>query len=58
MVGMESTARFKVASYLDEHGASSIGEIAEGTGYSEGRVKIICDKLLKEQWIRAATSSE
>ena len=56
LVGEEGTAKFKIAAYLDEHGSSSLNEIAEGTGYSEKKVRIVCQKLIRDQWCKAVSS--
>jgi hypothetical protein len=54
MVGADNTVRFKIASYLDEHGASTVSEIAEFTGYDEAKVKGMCQKLINEGWCRVS----
>ena len=43
--------RLDIISYMEEHGASSISEIASGTHYPEHQVKAIVSKLYKEQWV-------
>jgi hypothetical protein len=43
--------RLKVVDYLDTHGESSISEISTGTGFPTEKVKIMVDKLQREQWV-------
>lgn len=51
-VGDETKSRYIIMADLDEHGASSIHEIAERKGLEESRVKVICQKLISEQLAR------
>ena len=44
--------RLKIVSYIDEHGASSVGKIAEHYGYSEAQVRTMMNKLYKQdRWV-------
>ena len=48
--------RLKVISYLEEHGESSISEISSGTNYPPEQVKVMIEKLQREQWVTTVKS--
>ena len=43
---------WEILSYLDEHGPSSLSEIAEGTHLSDEKVKTVTNKLIRAGYIR------
>lgn len=43
--------KLKVISYLEEHDASSIGEISSGISYPQEQVKQMVAKLYRDQWV-------
>jgi hypothetical protein len=48
--------RLKVVNYLDEHSESSISEISAGIAAPSEQVKIMIQKLMREQWVTAVKS--
>jgi predicted transcriptional regulator len=48
--------RLKIVSYLDDKGESSISEIAAGTGFQAEQVKVMVEKLQREQWVTTVKS--
>jgi Mn-dependent DtxR family transcriptional regulator len=49
--------RLKIVNYLEEHDASSVSEISSGTGFPQEQVKVMVDKLQKEQWVTTVKSA-
>lgn len=49
--------RLKVVSYLEEHDASSISEISSGTNFPPEQVKVMVEKLQREQWVTTVKSA-
>jgi hypothetical protein len=43
--------RLKVVNYLEDHEASSISEISSGLSSTPEQVKIMVNKLQREQWV-------
>jgi DNA-binding MarR family transcriptional regulator len=53
-----SGPNWEVLAYLDENGASTIKDIAEGTHFSGDRTKEVLKRLISSGYVRRVTTEE